>query len=369
MQPRKIATIALSALLLAASMPAGEPTNKQLEKALRQESQPKEVLSQFQRDYILLKKGQKEFENNFAWTYNSANQIFLNSFAILDPVFLTLGQFGVEHIRRHIFTDTLTLRYGILDNLQAQLSVPIIFRHDRYSKIGTTGGQDSQSETTKSQFGVGDISIGLSYQPIRETDTIPAIVTSLSFKFKNGKSPFDIKAEEKNQLKELPLGNGYYSIKFGMNFAKTIDPVVVFGGVSYAYNMEENVKQYFRQEDPNNPQNNATVGLLKVEPGDTVSIVLGLSYAVSYNFSLGFQFQDDFTFSTDVTKCTCPDDPNKEKKITKEQVPNTNLNSGIFKLTAGWAISDKSSLNFSLGMGLTSDAPDFVFEVRYPIRF
>jgi hypothetical protein len=40
-----------------------------------------------------------------------------------------------------------------------------------------------------------------------------------------------------------------------------------------------------------------------------------------------------------------------------------------FGITAGWALSENSSLNFNLGMGLTSDAPDFVFEVRYPIRF
>ena len=363
MQPRKIATTALCALLLAASMPAGEPTSKQLEKALSQESQPKEVLSQFQRDYILLKKGQKEFENNFAWTYNSANQIFLNSFAILDPVFLTLGQFGVEHIRRHIFTDTLTLRYGILDNLQAQVSVPIIFRHDRYSKIGTTDGQGDNVESTMDKFGLGDISIGISYQPVRETDTRPAIVTSLSYKFNNAKSPFDIDVDENGQMKDLPLGSGYQSIKLGVNFAKTIDPVVVFGGISYAYNMEETVnnKYYIKDKDTNETK---LYGLKKVAPGDTISIVLGFSYAVSYNFSLGFQFQDDLTFSTDVWKFQ-----GSENNITKEQVPNTNLNSGIFKLTAGWAISDKSSLNFSLGMGLTSDAPDFVFEVRYPIRF
>ncbi len=359
---RKIATIALSSILLAGSMPAGEPTNKQLEKALRQESQPKEVLSQFQRDYILLKRGQREFENDFAWTYNSANQIFLNSFAILDPVFLTLGQFGVEHIRRHIFTDTITLRYGILDNLQAQVSVPVIFRYDRYSKIGTNGGEGQQVETTKSKFGLGDISIGLSYQPIRETDTRPAIVTSLSYKFKNAKSPFEIDVDENGQMKDLPLGSGYQSIKLGVNFAKTIDPVVVFGGISYAYNMEETVNKKYRVKDRDG--NTHVYGLKKVEPGDTISIVMGFSYAVSYNFSLGFQFQDDFTLSTDVWKYE-----GSESNTKKEQVPNTNLNSGIFKLTAGWAISDKSSLNFTLGMGLTSDAPDFVFEVRYPVRF
>jgi len=95
----------ITGVLCAATGESGD-----LQKALSKEAQPKEVLSHFERDYVLLKKGNFEFENNFSWTYNSANQIFLESFAILDPVFLTVGAFGVENIRRHIFSDTMTLR-------------------------------------------------------------------------------------------------------------------------------------------------------------------------------------------------------------------------------------------------------------------
>ena len=340
--------------------------NEQLEKALSKKSQPKEVLSQFERDYILLKKGQREFENDFTWTYNSSNQIYLQSFAIYNPVFLTLGSFGVEHIRRDILTDTLTFRYGLQDNIQLQLSVPIVFRHDRYSKIGTTSSGQDKFEDTNDNFGLGDISVGISYQPLRETDTRPALLTNLSFKFKNAKGPFDSSLDpDTNQPKDLPLGSGYYSVKLGINVAKTLDPLVVFGGISYAYNIEQDVNKVYKiDHDQNASTEKVPYGLKKVDPGDTISIVMGFSYAISYNFSLGFQFQDDITFATHVWK----KDPG-DAEYRKVEVPNSTLNSGIFKITAGWALSSTSSLNFSLGMGLTSDAPDFVFEVRYPIRF
>jgi hypothetical protein len=335
-----------------------------LEKALQKESQPKEVLSQFERDYVLLKKGQWEFENGFSWTYNSANQIFLESFAILDPVFLTVGAFGVENIRRYIFTDTLTLRYGFRDNLQGEISVPIMFRYDSYSKIGTTGGQDSKEDTSDSNFGIGDVTLGLSYQPIRETDTRPAVITSLSFKTKTGKSPFDIGPDGKP--KDLPLGSGYYALKLGINMSKTIDPVVVFGGVSYAYNITEKVNKTFEQGED---QNRTIYGLEKVDPGDTISIVFGMVYAVSYNFSMGFQFQDDFTLHTYVWKFHEEVGKGKPRVYEKKRVSNSNLNSAIFKFTTGWVLSQNSSLNINVGMGLTSDAPDFVLEIKYPIRF
>lgn len=78
-------------------------------KAISKESQPSEVLVQFERDYVLLKQKQFEIENTFSYVYYSSNQIYLNSFAILDPVFLTLGKFGIETNRRHIFVDNISL--------------------------------------------------------------------------------------------------------------------------------------------------------------------------------------------------------------------------------------------------------------------
>lgn len=351
---RKIVLLGVS-LVIGSSLFAATQ-DEELEKAIKQESQPKAVLTQFERDYVLLKKGQKEFENALSFSYSSAKQIYLESFAILDPVFLALGQFGIENIKRHTFSDTFSIRYGISDNVQAEIGVPLLYRYDRYSKVGTGEGEgDSHSESG----GVGDVSISLSYQPIRETDTNPALIANLSFKFKNGKSPFNID----QYSDDLPLGSGYYAIKAGFNLVKTIDPVVVFGGISYSYNIKEDVDQIFEIKDENGTVTGYK-GLSKVDPGDTISFNIGLGYAVSYNFSLGFQFIDDYTLSTKAWIFDGTSGP--EQKIT---VSNSTLNSAQFKLTAGWAITDKRSINFGLGMGLTSDSPDYVFEVRYPIRF
>jgi hypothetical protein len=320
--------------------------NKELSKALQKESQSKEVLQHFQRDYILLKKGEWEFENNFQITYNSSNQIFLDSFAILDPTFLTLGQFGVESFKRHIFRDILTWRTGITDYFQGEISIPLMYRHDQRAKAAIN------EESTLDEGGIGDIAAAFSYQIVRETNRKPAVVTTLSFKSKTGKSPFEIDPET-----DLPLGSGYYSIKAGANFVKTIDPVAVFGGVSYAFNLNEDVDQTIEIKDENGTVT-GTRGLSKVEPGDTVSLNVGLGYAVSYDFSLNFQFLYDHTLATYSTV-----------DGTRNKVANSTINSAQFKIGAGWALDKKSSINFSLGIGLTSDSPDFVFEVRTPFRY
>jgi len=332
---KRVFILCLSASVMGSALFSAS-VNKKLADVLKKESQPKEVLEHFQRDYVLLKKGTFELENDFQFTYNSSNQIFLDSFAILDPVFLTLGQFGIESIKRDIISDIVFLRYGITDYLQAEISVPFIYRHDQKAKV------EANKEDLIDEVGIGDISLTLSDQIFRETANKPAMIVNLSFKSDTGQSPYDI--DLKN---ELPLGTGYYSIKAGANFIKSIDPSVVFGGFSYAYNASKDINQMV----------NGRI-LQKVEPGDSISINGGLGYAISYNFSVNAQFQFDYTLSSYSTV-----DGNRTK------VSNSTMNVAQLKIGAGWALNKDKAINVSLGIGLTSDSPDFILEVRTPFKF
>ncbi|WP_456401348.1 transporter [Persephonella sp.] len=337
----------LPILLLFTASFSDESAIEKAKKALQKEAQPEEVLIQFERDYVLLPKSKFEVESSFSYVYYSANQIYLSSFAILDPVFLTLGEFGIKNARRHIIQYNISIRYGILKNLQFEVSIPYVYRNERLSVIGTS--QQGDKENVVEERGFGDVSFSLSYQPLRETGVRPALITFLAFKTKSGKSPFDLDDPEN----QLPTGSGYYAVRTGINLTKTIDPVVVFGGISYSYNMEEKVEKFYK-----NPNTGDISRLDKINPGDTFSYSIGFAYALSYNFSLNFQFAQDYTFST-------------ESKVNgkKSTVPNSTLNSAVLRLGTGWGLTDRSSLNVSLTIGLTSDAPNYIIEFRYPYRF
>ncbi|WP_456465108.1 transporter [Persephonella sp.] len=319
-------------------------SEEEAKEAIKKESQPEEVLTQFERDYVLLKKKQIEIENTFNYTYYSANQIYLNSFAILNPVFLTLGRFGIERARRHIFIDNISLRYGLLNNLQIETTFPFIYRYELLT-VAETG-----VETRKEKIGIGDISFAVSFQPIRETARMPAVITNLTYKSKTGKSPFKLD----DPKKDLPTGSGYESVKFGVSLVKSLDPVVVFGGMSYSYNIPTTVNRFIC----GGTETSGCAYLEKVYPGDTLSINFGFAYALSYNFSMNFQFAQDYTFHTKVLA-----------NGIKNQVINSTLNSALLKVGVGWALSSKSSLNMGVSLGLTTDAPDYVVEIRVPYRF
>ncbi len=314
------------------------------------ERSPERALSQFERDYVLLKGGQFEFEENFTYTYYSAKQIFLESFAILDPVFLTLGQFGIDSAKRNIFINTFILRFGATDFLQFEASVPLVYRYDIVSTVGS--GETKRGERSMERAGIGDIAVGVSVQPLKETARRPALILNLGYKTKTGKSPFDIDPES-----DVPTGTGYSSIRAGFNLVKSIDPVVVYGGLAYIYNLPEKV----------NKQVSANVGtdakletgfLKKVYLGDTINFNIGMAYALSYMFSISTQFIESYTLSTRI-----------ETNEGKKRVKNSILNSALFKFGAGMSLTENIPVSFGIYMGLTDDAPDYIVELRIPVKF
>ncbi len=324
---------------------SAEKEKKSLEErareALREQTQPEDILTMFERDYILLKRCRFEMEEIFSYVFYSANTIYLESFAILDPVFLTLGEFGVERARRSIFTNILSFRYGLRDYLQLDVIVPYIYRHDRMVVVET--GTERSIQTAN----IGDISFNLTYQPVREGRAKPAILTILGFKTKTGISPFTI-----DPIEDIPTGSGYYSVKFGFTFIKSVDPAVIFANISYAYNIKEtglDTAVITEQE---------VYRFQAVDPGDTISASLGISYAITYNFSISFQLLQDYTMDTYVWV-------NGEKRRSI----NSSTNLGMFKFNAGWALSPRTGLNLGVAIGLTEDSPDYSLEIRIPIRF
>ncbi len=337
--------LVLFSLILYQLSMSSEQNNKSLEERAREaigrQSQPEEVLTMFERDYILLKRCRFEMEEIFSYVFYSANSIYLESFAILDPVFLTLGEFGIERARRSIFTNILNFRYGLRDYLQFDMIVPYIYRHDRMVVVETANERSIQTA------GIGDITFNLTYQPIREGSAKPAVLTSVGFKTKTGVSPFTI-----DPIEELPTGSGYYSVKFGITMIKSVDPAVIFANISYAYNiMEAGLDTAVVTEQE-------VYKFQAVDPGDTISASLGISYAITYNFSISFQLLQDYTMDTYIWV-------NGEKRRSI----NSSTNLGMFKFNAGWAFSRRTGLNLGVAIGLTEDSPDYSLEIRVPIRF
>ncbi|MBF0478026.1 MAG: hypothetical protein HQL26_00950 [Candidatus Omnitrophica bacterium] len=273
-----------------------------------------------ERGSMLLPKGKFQLEPNFTYAHFSSNRINIQGFSIL-PV-LVIGDISVQEVKRDVFINTYSLRYGLLNNLQAEIKVPGRFEHDLISTSTT-------SETTRNHGGLGDVELGLSRQIGWEHGVWPDLIAAFAVKTPSGLEPYN---------HSIALGTGHWAARGSLIAAKSSDPAVVFGCLSYTYNFARNGIENYGD----------------VKPGDTIAYSLGTAVALSYKVALNLAFDQSLT-----TKMNRNGSP----------VVDSFMNSADLKAGLNWVIDDKKAVDFSVSMGLTKDSPDFTVEIRIPISF
>ncbi len=281
-------------------------------------AEEKEVLSAAGRDYTLMKQGIFGLEYNFAYSYYS--------FDVLTEAI------NVEQRSNHSLINSISMEYAMWDNFTTNLIFPFVYKYD---KIGTDDEKDVSD--------IGDVSLGFQYQPFKTDSVWPATIFTSSYKFDWGRSPYEIIPEE-----ELATGSGYATANVGLSFSKTVDPIIAFGNLSYAYN--------FTKDGLDQKRRNG-LSLEKVEPGDRLGFTVGMGFALSYNVSLNFSFQYSHQLNT---KYYWSNDTDTDSGART---------SSVFSIGSGWRLSPKQSISFKLGIGLTDEDPDFTFSFRIPFEF
>ncbi len=272
-----------------------------------------------QKGSMLLQRGKLQVEPSTSWAHFSSNSININGFSIVDVI--VIGDVSVRKTRRDLFIQNLTLKYGLLNNLQLEAKIPY---RGQFNRDTIT----SSSETTTGHTGIGDVEVGLSRQIAWEQGLMPDLVAAVNFKTKTGAAPYN---------REIGLGTGHYAVRTSLVAAKASDPAFIFGSLSYTHSFEETVDR---------------VG--KVQPGITVGYSLGLAIALSYQVAINFSFDHSITST---------------QKVRGTEVAGSFINSANVKIGANWALNERSSIDFSVGFGVTDDAPDVTAEVRVPISF
>ncbi len=280
----------------------------------------KEVLSAAGRRYTLGKKGMMGVEYNFGYSYYTTDR-------------LEFGEAGldVQHQKVHSLTHTIVADYAFLDNLTATGSLPFVYK---YENVGASESKDVSD--------VGDISLGLRWQPFKIGGKWPTTILSAGISTDTGQSPYDINIGD-----ELSTGSGFWSCSAGASLSKTIDPVVAFGSLSYSHN--------FDASDLN--QHHGTLLLKKVEPGDSIGFSMGIGYALSYDVSLTMGFSQSYGFETEYYY---------KGGITRKSAAST---TSSFSIGTGWRINPKTTIFINVGTGLTDDASDFFLSFRLPFDF
>ena len=279
--------------------------------------QEKTVLTAVGREYTLMQKGKYELEYSLRYEYRSSSEI--------------LDASRVEPRANQTIRNAIGVQYGLLNNLTVNANIPFVYTYDK------TGSSNSKSVTD-----LGDVTVGLDYQPFKSGGKWPATTIAISAILPTGRSPYAIDRD-----REIPTGSGLYGLSLGVNMSKSIDPAMAFGGISYTYRLKRNdLNQSMRG------------GIMEgVDPGQSFNAAIGLAYSISYALSMNTQIQYGYNMSTTYSFT------NGAMMITPA------YSTGSFVLGAGWRFSVKTTLSVSLGIGLTKDDPDFFFLFRLPFSF
>ncbi len=295
------------------------------------------------------------FDLGLGYSHFDNARISLNGFLALDAIFL--GTISIDQIKSDVFTVDPTIRYGITDRLFVDANLPLLYRTSNFRSGGAGGSASALIERTVHDEGIGDLNIGASYRLMTETLRRPDVVVSARVKFPTGRDPFGVEfvevenSEGNLQVPEsLATGTGVYGASLGVAVLKTLDPMVVFGNLTYFRNFSRD----FDDIDEN-------VGEIpgRVDIGDAWQFGAGLAFALNDKSSISMSYSQRLVERTRLT----PD--GQDPRV----VAGSQANVGIANFGATFSLSPKLALVANVGIGLTDDSPDMSVAIRLPFRF
>ncbi|MHA6194805.1 transporter [Pseudomonas wadenswilerensis] len=325
--------------------------------SLQDDSQPAQSVSNLYDEASGFFGGGKfSFETGVTYSRYDTRQLLLNGFLALDSIFL--GNIDLSRIKSDTWTVDLTGRYNLNNRWQFDINVPVVYRESTFESGGVQGsGGALSAKTVTRDPTIGDVNFGVAYKFMDESEWAPDAVVSLRVKAPTGKEPYGIKFvkapdnDSLNYPESLPTGNGVWSITPGISLVKTYDPAVLFGSLSYTYNLEDSFSDLSSDPDRKDPG--------KVKLGDSFQIGAGIAFALNEKMSMSFSVSDLIQRRSktriDGTDWTT--------------VEGSDANAGYFNVGMTLAATPNLTIVPSLSIGLTDDAPDFSFSLKFPYYF
>lgn len=147
---------------------------------------------------------------------------------------------------------------------------------------------------------------------------------------------------------QLPTGSGFYSLQPSVTWLFPSDPAVFFGTFSYIHTFKRsNVSRLVRegQRDP--------IG--ELAPGGVIGFNFGMGLALNEKASLSLGY-----------------DHSSIARIRQNGAPvpgSVRTQLGTLLVGYSYQLSEKRTLNVSIGAGLTRDMPDVSLTICLPLNF
>lgn len=205
----------------------------------------------------------------------------------------------------------LTLRAGLPWGSQFQLRVPYV------QAVSATGSRTAP----------GDTEISFAKQFLDEAPGRPGLIGSLGWTARTGKDGFD---------GGVPTGSGFNVLQAGLTAVRRVDPLMLYGGISYAAAVSRRVSGS------------------EIAPGDTFGLRMGTILAASPETAVNLGLNLGFA---------------RQTRVDGQALADSDTVVGTLQLGVGTVLSRSVLLNVSGEFRVAGNAPNFRLVVSLPIRF
>ncbi len=292
----------------------------------------KDTLTKTERQYSLLRAGRIAANYDLNYSYVGTESINVGFTQGVGDIDL----FRIETTRAHTITNTVSVDYGLMDNLTLSGTFPFVSKFTQSTKFSGVS------------FGIGDLSFGARYQPFVQTSG-PTYTVTGSLSLPTGRSPFD-------QIigQNTSTGSGYAFGTLGINASQVFDPVALFGSLSFTGG--KSVSHLHQHNDADGST------LTGIQPGKGIGFGAGFTYALSYNVSTSVSFQENVTTSSHISVVDASNASLTPRATTMQVAALLNFGLGI-------RLNPKTTVNLTAGIGMTTDSPDFSLGLNVPLTF
>lgn len=320
------------------------------------DGRPPEVGAIFEQPGVLTQPGHFVLEPSLQYGYSSSNRVALVGYTVIPA--LLIGLIDVREVKRNTLVAALAARAGVTNRLELEVKVPYVYRSDDDITRPYINGSANEEVFSTKGSGIGDVELAARYQMNEGGVDKPFYIGGLRFKSHTGRDPFEVVTQcavrcttdtnASGLPLELPTGSGFNSLQLSMTMLYPSDPAVFFGSLSYTHNF---------------PRDNVSRTLLNGQQEPLGSIAPGAVIGFNFGMSLALNEKSSFSIGYDHSMVD-------RTRLDGQVVPGSVVTQlGTLLLGYSYRLSGRTTLNLSVGAGLTRDTPDLTVTVRLPVTF
>ncbi len=305
---------------------------------------------------VVTRKGQLTADIQVDYARADRNRAIFRGIEVVESVLV--GEFNINESRQDIITGSVSARYGLSDKLEFGVRVPVVHRADTSVLVPVQGSTNNdparEIDSSAKGTGIGDVELSARYQLLAARGGLPFLVGNLQVVAPTGSNPFSVPRNSDGEALRAATGAGFWGVSPSITAILPSDPAVLFGTIGYTHNFGRDVDTVI-----------SPVRISYVKPGDAVSFSAGIGVALNDRTSLNLGYAQSWAFGTK-TRTTTQD---MRTGVIGAPIETTSrdLQIGRFLFGVTYRATDQSSVNWSVEIGATDDAPDVRSVLRLPL--